>query len=346
MISNDKKELVAHEVIKVLYRRFQTFPDSDINYRNAPFHDAFLRAFSGKLEKHIQDANILISLSSWMHGLNTTLGQTFFENVAHILSEGEKRSFRNCNIQQSQNYAVSNIMIGLKNVIAKPNIKRENLLIFERQGELVPATNFSADNYVEENEKIIAYELKSVHPNAGEMRGEKQKILAGKAYLKKEHPTKEVFFYIAFPFDPNSDTPCGYNKQAFMQSIIEFPKYFHEDEVLIASELWDHLSGENNTMEQILEIINNIATPNFLEEFNLINSINNYKQNQTQYIEILGRWLLFSQQNIISNIDRFTNSERIIQRFYNQNIFRITKNLFEFNDKRNAKLAEYLNARF
>ena len=199
---------------------------------------------------------------------------------------------------------------------------------------------------VEENEKIIAYELKSVHPNAGEMRGEKQKILAGKAYLKKEHPTKEVFFYIAFPFDPNSDTPCGYNKQAFMQSIIEFPKYFHEDEVLIASELWDHLSGENNTMEQILEIINNIATPNFLEEFNLINSINNYKQNQTQYIEILGRWLLFSQQNIISNIDRFTNSERIIQRFYNQNIFRITKNLFEFNDKRNAKLAEYLNARF
>jgi hypothetical protein len=40
-----------------------------------------------------------------------------------------------------------------------------------------------------------------------------------------------------------------------MNYLIEFKKFFANEEVLIASELWDYLSGQQNTMEQILGIV-------------------------------------------------------------------------------------------
>jgi hypothetical protein len=40
-----------------------------------------------------------------------------------------------------------------------------------------------------------------------------------------------------------------------MNYLIEFKKFFAPEEILIASELWDHLSGQNNTMEQLLDIV-------------------------------------------------------------------------------------------
>jgi len=87
------KEKIAIQVIRTLVARFDNFPEDAANNRNAPFHEAFLSAFSNKLEKNVSDIPFFISLSSWMHGLNTTLGQTFFENVAHHVSQGEKREY-------------------------------------------------------------------------------------------------------------------------------------------------------------------------------------------------------------------------------------------------------------
>ena len=117
------------------------------------------------------------------------------------------------------------------------------------------ALEFTVDNYVEQERLIECIEMKSVRPNSGEGRGEKQKILYGKAALKRLHPDKEVQFYIGFPFDPTSPTPTGHDKTRFMNYLIEFKKFFSTSEVLIAGELWDHLSGETNTMEQLLQIV-------------------------------------------------------------------------------------------
>ena len=88
---NQTKEKIAFEVIRTLISRFESFPNDSTTNRNAPFHEAFLNAFKDKLEEKVSDIPFMISLSSWMHGLNTTLGQQFFENVAHIVSNGTKR---------------------------------------------------------------------------------------------------------------------------------------------------------------------------------------------------------------------------------------------------------------
>ena len=52
-----------------------------------------LKSFSAKISESGIDTNKLITLNSWIHGLNTTLGQSF-ENVANILCDGDKENFQ------------------------------------------------------------------------------------------------------------------------------------------------------------------------------------------------------------------------------------------------------------
>ena len=195
-----------------------------------------------------------------MHGFNTSLG-TGFENIAHILSGGYKRRYTKeftLKITANQAAAINRIIVDLKARRRVPDIESENALIADSVGgdeTAEDALEFTADNYLEQQSEIECIEMKSVRPNSGEGRGEKQKILYGKAALKRLHPDKEVKFYIGFPFDPTSATPTGYDKTRFMNHLIEFKKFFSAVEVLLAGELWDHLSGETNTMEQLLEIV-------------------------------------------------------------------------------------------
>lgn len=186
--------------------------------------------------------------------------------------------------------------------------------------------DFSADVFFEDAERVIAIELKSVKPNSGEMKGEKQKILEGKAALYRKFPDKEIQFYIGFPFDPTvnpeDESVTSFNKSRFLGSIINMNKYFALDETLVASELWDFLSGQENTMEQILQIINAIATTDFLEKYKFLKT--NENRNKPEYKEILDDWFLCSEKELIINDQRIRNSienNRTLTRIYNKTAF-------------------------
>src|SRR3989339_1404413 len=189
MLAADKIEQISLQVIKVLFSRFENFPEDSSNNRNAPFHTAFLNAFANKLQGKVPDIPFFISLSSWLQGLNTTLGQTFFENVAQILCDGEKREYTskkngNLILHVNQKNIINSIITNLSNAINRPDLLTENSMIFfDDISEERNALDFSADVFIEDVEQIVAIELKSVRPNSGEMRGEKQKILEGKAAL-------------------------------------------------------------------------------------------------------------------------------------------------------------------
>ena len=86
------------------------------------------------------------------------------------------------------------------------------------------------------------------------LKREKEKILHGKAALKRLHSKKAVSFFVGFPFDPTSPTPTEYDKSRFIRHLIGFEKFFDPDEILVASELWDHLSGRRNTMQELLQL--------------------------------------------------------------------------------------------
>jgi hypothetical protein len=310
----NKKMEIALEVIRVLKSRFNNFPEGSENNRNAPFHEAFLNAFKHKIGKHVDDLTYLISLSSWLQGLNTTLGQSFFENVAHILSLGQKRKLSG-RITLRQQSIISDIMTDLKNRTRVPNLDEENELIFSfsNQEEECDAPENTFDNIVITDDYMEAIELKTVRPNAGEMRGEKQKILTSKAFLKKLYPEKGVRYFIGFPFDPFNDTPTGYVKERFMRSNIDLVKYLDPNEILLASELWDRLSEEPNTMEEILKIINNISNEDFMENFEFINEIENFVKEKEKYVKILQQWYLYNEIKIYEQFEKLrTVKEKII----------------------------------
>ena len=329
-LTNKQKEKISIEVIKTLVTRFESFPEDASNNRNAPFHESFLKAFSDKLNGKVSDTPFFISLSSWLQGLNTTLGQTFFENVAHHLSNGEKREYTskrlgNLQITQSQRNHIAQIIADLSNTTSVPNLVNDNALLHTKYEDgIINAMDFSADVFIEDATSIIAIELKSVKPNSGEMKGEKQKILEGKAGLYNHFPGKQIHFYIGFPFDPTVnpaiEAVTSHNKTRFLGSIINMNKYFDLNESLLANELWDLLSGQENTMDEILSIINTISTTSFLEKFQFISE--NSNRLKPEYLTLLNEWNLFSEVELINNnatiIHKVAINKSLI-RIYNKN---------------------------
>jgi hypothetical protein len=331
-LTNQQKEKISIEVIKTLVTRFDNFPEDASNNRNAPFHEAFLNAFSDKLNGKVSDTPFFISLSSWLHGLNTTLGQIFFENIAHHLCNGEKREYTskrlgNLKITQTQRNHISQIIADLSNTTSTPNLTSENNLLFANYNDaVINAMDFSADVFIEDVNTITAIELKSVKPNSGEMKGEKQKILEGKAALYRQFPGKQIHFYMGFPFDPtvnpSTDAVTSFNKTRFLGSIINMTKYFDPNETLVASELWDMLSGQLNTMEEILDIINAISTTSFLNKFQLLTD--NTKRLTPEYRNQLIEWNLFSELELIDNNNSLVQNigtDTTLTRIYNKIAF-------------------------
>src|SRR3990167_4350629 len=252
-LTQDQKNRISEVVKDILLRRIESFPQLGAQIRNAPFHDALLECFRRELAPLNIDTPHLIAIASWLHGLNTSLGSGF-ESISHILSGGYKRKFTGAytlNVKTTQATDIENIIRGLKAGTRAPDLSTEDQLIlnFNTDDIEIPSLPFTADVFIEREDEIIAIELKSVRPNSGEGRGEKQKILYGKAALKLQNPNKDIRFFIGFPFDPTSDEPTGYDKVRFFNYLIEFKKFFAYDETLIAGELWDFLSGNQGTMD-------------------------------------------------------------------------------------------------
>ena len=332
MLNNKTKEKIATEVIKTLVSRFDSFPEDASQNRNAPFHKAFLNAFTDKFEDKVSDIPFFISLSSWLQGLNTTLGQTFFENISHHISHGEKREYTsgrlgNLKITQSQRNHISKIIADLSTSTESPDLDTENQLLFTNYNDaLIDAMDFSADVFILDDDSVCAIELKSVKPNSGEMKGEKQKILEGKAALYREFPNRNILFYMGFPFDPTvnieNESETSFDKDKFLEQIINMTKYFDKDETLVASELWNFLSGESQTMEQILEIINKISTVDFIDKYKFL--VDNANRSSQQYKDNLTEWFLFSELELIENDEIIRTriaGDKKLTRIYNKQAF-------------------------
>ncbi len=258
-LSVDQKNRISEVIKDILLRRIESFPELGAQIRNAPFHGAIFECFKERLGHLNVEMSYLVAIASWLHGLNTSLGSGF-ESISHILSGGYKRKFTgpySLKVKSSQASNIENIIRDLKSGEYLPNLARENKLIFNypANDKQIDSLPFTADVYFERGNDIIAIELKSVRPNSGEGRGEKQKILYGKAALKLQNPSKNIRFFVGFPFDPTSSKATGHDKERFFNYLIEFKKFFSKDEVLIAGELWDFLSSQSNTMSAILDVI-------------------------------------------------------------------------------------------
>lgn len=347
MVTELQEEKIAVEVIKILYCQAKeiakTINQNQIKRHNETFFDSL---FDWKFG--------MISLSSWMHGLNTSLGQSFFENAAHILCNGTKKEFTSkknslLQLSKSQKLRVANIITDLTNSNFSPDSLAENEEISDALELLEEAAGFTADVFFEDDEQVVCVELKTVKPNKGVFKVEKQKILEAKAALRMSYPNKKIKFYIGFPFDPLSAEPTGYDKQRFMNYSVDFRKYFSESEFLLSAELWDYLSGTAQTMETILEIINSIATVNFVENFDFLQEKENATLRKVEYLSLLKEWFLTREAFLVENrelIHEKIDGNKRILRIFNQDIFNIKreddKYKVEYNENRRAILSDLI----
>jgi len=341
MITGLQKELMAIEVIRTLYSQFEQIPVAEDNYGNAPFHKAFLKAFSETLEGNISAFRIPINL---MHSLNTSLDQSFFEKIAYILSCGEKREFTTkkksvLKLSRNQKESINRIITDLTNGNRAPNLLREDNECLANQDFEMDAEDFIGDVFFEDDEAVVCIELKTLNIDRFNFKAEKEKILEAKAALRNIYPNKTVKYYLGFPFDPLSATPTGYNKSEFMKYSVDFKKYFSSEEFLLSAELWDFLSGETQTMESIIEIINTIATVDFKEKFDFFQN-NQNKNNRAEYIIRLQNWYLLREKALFENQEKILSNikyDKPLIRIFNQNIF---NNSGDYNEKRCTNLQE------
>ena len=90
---------------------------------------------------------------------------------------------------------------------------------------------------------------------------------------------------------------------------------------MLSSELWDYLSGEKNTMEQILSIINSIATTEFMEIYEYIN--NNDNRNTDKYQQYLRTWNMNRELFLVNNFSKIKEQlDSKYKRIYNQPVFK------------------------
>jgi hypothetical protein len=338
MLDTSKIQSIALEIIKTLASRFESFPTNATINRNAPFHEAFLNAFTDKFSGSVSSIPFFLSLSSWMHGLNTTLGQTFFEQTAHILADAQKKEFKGLLVSSAQQTEITNIITELKNGTRKPNLRAEESLIYTNnlpQNTLI--ANFTADCFYEDALQVVCIELKTVKPNSGIFKGEKEKILQAKAALKNLYPSKAIHYYLGFPFDPTATSPTGANKPQYMKYSVDFDKFFEPQEVLLAGELWDFLSDTPDTMQAILHLINKIAKPNFLTRMDYINDSKNI--DTLEFRQILSDWGLEDEIVIVNkwaSLIAKSAADKKLQKMLNQSIFTNGK----YNERRRDVLIQ------
>jgi hypothetical protein len=265
MLDQTKKDAIAKAADAVLKKITLKFPTENAVNRNEPIHSILYKAFDSQLQERHLDVTTILQFSSWVQGVNTSMG-SFFEKVACILSGGKKVAFTtkkktSLKINKGQLTIIKQIWNELKSGKTPPNVELEISHILSTPSvEMQEAADFTVDVFIETPTSITAIELKSVRPNKGESAGEKQKILEAKTALHNSFPGKKIRYYIAFPFDPTSPTPTGYDKKRFIDYLIGSGNYFAPEEFMLGSELWDFLSGEENTMEQILEIIQEVVS--------------------------------------------------------------------------------------
>lgn len=142
--------------------------------------------------------------------------------------------------------------------------------------------------------------------------------------MQELYPNKAIRYYFGFPFDPTATTDTGYDKHRFIEYLVEAEKFIDQKELLIADELWSFLlCVDRGVMEELLNIINTIATTAFMDKYNSI-------QNKAPgYERILEEWFLTSECYIFENSNRITGNTQ--QRIANQSIFKTDGS---YNEKR------------
>lgn len=193
-----------------------------------------------------------MALYSFIHSVNTMLGQSIFEKVGEIIAktnfdEVESQYKMEGYLSDKAVLEIDKIMLELKTTGKQANASEENDRIksVAKSGSLGKMRKQRVDLFVARSGEEYNFEIKTVKPNIDIFARTKEKLLQWKAMRYSVNQDIIVKSYICIPYNPEAPNP--YSRWT-LQGLYDL-----DQEVLVAEEFWDFLGGKG-AYEELLDI--------------------------------------------------------------------------------------------
>lgn len=191
-----------------------------------------------------------MALYSFIHSVNTMLGQSIFESIAEIIAEPNfdtaKAQYTLTGSLSDESYlAIGHLMDDLKSTAKAANVENENKALKTIVNKDSKERKERVDLFLKKNNIEWYFEIKTVKPNIDVFARTKEKLLRWKAMRYADNKNIEVKTCICIPYNPEAPKPYA---RWTLQGLYDLKK-----EVLVAEEFWDMLGGKG-TYDELLDI--------------------------------------------------------------------------------------------
>jgi len=242
-LSHQQKGEISELLKQKIHQKLQCYSPETTNM---PFHTRLL-------------GRDRMALFSFIHSINTTLGQSVFEQVAAVIARPhfrqvvhQYRDFNNT-ISRSAQRVIQDIMDELVAARSTPNKLEEtnNILRISRTDDLVTVRRPRIDLFLESFDGTEYYfDLKTAKPNISDFRGYKRQLLVWVAIRGVQDNTPNIRTLLAIPYNPYEPEPY---QRWTLQGLFDL-----ENEIMVAEEFWNFLGGDN-TYEQLLSVFETVG---------------------------------------------------------------------------------------
>lgn len=225
---NLQKESIKNYLISKIREKLQGY---DPETTSMPFHFRLL----GKDR---------MALFSFIHSVNTMLGQSVFEKVARIMAE---RRFKTAidQYKQFEGYisrdavlTIDSIMRSLRDASRKPGKAKETKEVLDvaQSGNLGKKIKRRIDLFLVDNTgKEYYFELKTAKPNIREFVGIKKELMEWVAMRGSTNRDVVLTTILAIPYNPYEPKPY---ERWTLQGLFDL-----NQEILVGQEFWDFIGG-------------------------------------------------------------------------------------------------------
>lgn len=194
-------------------------------------------------------ASLLQSIYTWLGGK--------WEEIAETMATGnfprvERRYKLEGEITPKEQAKIDDILKDLELGAREINIEEAKRELLDSFSENDPRrrTSETVDLFLEVGSKEFYMELKSVKPNKNEMRAAKQDLLNVLAMRQKVKDVKDVYVYLALPFNPY------FSGRYRRWTVTTFFKA--GEDLLVGKEFWDFVGGEG-AYEELLGVFKEVG---------------------------------------------------------------------------------------
>jgi len=198
-----------------------------------------------------------MALFSFIHSLNTNFGSSIFEPVALALASprftitASQRTVGE-NISESAQRVIQDIMDDLTAGNLRPNKIQEIESIRKVccTGKMKKVKPTKADLWLESDNNIFLFDIKTAKPNKGGFKEFKRTLLEWIACILADNPEANIKTFIAIPYNPYEPKPYSRWTMAGMLDL--------ENELKVANEFWDFIGGKGSYTD-LLDIFEKIG---------------------------------------------------------------------------------------